>query len=57
MSERTELTEAGRAFAEAHKSEIVPNVALQGYEGSDWPEFHVTCAIQACNGMGKGTKS
>lgn len=54
-TERIELTDAGRRFAENHKSDIVPNVALQGYDSS-WPELHVTCAIQACNEMGKGER-
>ena len=51
-TERTELTEAGRKFAEFYSNDIVPNVALQGYKSS-WPETHVTAAIQACNEMGK----
>ena len=51
-TERTELTEDGRKFAEYYSNDIVPNVALQGYN-STWPETHVTAAIQACNEMGK----
>jgi hypothetical protein len=45
---RIELTPKGRQWAEQMTSELVPRVALQGYD-QGWPDAHVITAITICN--------